>query len=214
MFSSAANADTLKDSIILKQNEILELIKSQSGNTLFSVKDIFLLIIGGLLGGIISYSVTLFIDKKRERKRVDEFGALYKKYAGIYLAYDKYDKNIIHHMVRIRVEHNTFLLDYGLKNINSKPFSGKILLNDQNPYYGIGYYHHEPSENGAVGFGFYEIQLVDDLILVHMEYFKNGKFLPYPRIWVKQPENDIDVFLRRFNEIMKLQIQKNDQSGI
>lgn len=204
--------DSIKNIASADQTEIANILNQLNSNNNFTIKDIHILIIGVILGGIVSYLVTVFIDSKRKRRKLNKYNTQYNRYSGIYLEYDKYNMSKIHHMLRIEVKENVFIINNGYGAPKSQPFSGKILLNDQNPFYGTGYYHHERDHMGFVGFGFLKIQLAENKILVHTEYYKNGKLMPYPRIWIKQEDYDLKKFIIKFNRLMKEQIdkEKND----
>lgn len=137
--------------------------------------------ISGILSGILATGVYAFLAYIGKRLRDRN---LYEKYVGTYLAFPKTPVMTPKDMgaevtsqpvygVSLRRKSNKFLVS-GISAFGNPDLSGEILMSTQSRMRGSGYYRHLKDPKGIVRYGFMEVQLADEEILVHMEAQRNG----------------------------------------
>ncbi|MFC5625414.1 hypothetical protein [Algoriphagus winogradskyi] len=186
--------------------------------TLVNSNEFQLLWIGAILGaflGLLLSKIASWIGKKSKYRR---FKKLYSKYSGVYLAYKKYDREnkSAYRCFILKQDKNMLLIENGISVIGNEDFNGMITMDENNFNHGKGHFQHNPNSNGEIGFGFLEIQLANDVILVHETiYNKNGGQNSDAFRWIKQSDSDSKKITEKYREFQlqnsrTFSIQQND----
>ena len=147
---------------------------------------------GALLGIIISIVIWLTNRFIKFIENCNNYG----KYSGNYICYLKNKPTVEHYRLNLKRHSNKFTVSGNSQLQNKDLIKGQIEMSTSLKNYGTGYYyHHVKGEKHR--FGFYQIQLIKDNILVHQEIKnlkkdKDGKTVDIGEdcsaayVWVKQ----------------------------
>lgn len=113
----------------------------------------------------------------------------YSKLSGRYNAYKKYETQNLNPYRSFEIEQsrNILYIKNGKSLKGGTDYDVIITMDENNPNHGRGHFQHKPDENGKIGFGFLEIQLAEDVILVHETIFiSSGSQNSDAFRWLKQ----------------------------
>lgn len=202
------------DSLSAKLIETNELI-AQNHNLTFSEieriskPDYGLLLFGALLGALIGLGFSLLYDWRNKNKRRKTINSICSKYEGIYLSYEKYDQeDQPKYFFELTRDENLFQIKDGVAIIGHEDFDAEITMAEPTFQNGRGYYQHKKSLDGATRFGFLEIQLAKDEILVHVTIHKEGKENSDAYRWVKQEYSKKDELKNKYRELQQENLKK------
>jgi hypothetical protein len=145
--------------------------------------------IGAVLGTIVSSIIGIFIFFIKNWQRKCRFKNQYSKYEGSYLAYQKYDtgQNTPFRSFKLQRKGNEFFIENGKSCLGYPDFIARIRMDENSRDHGRGYYYHDVTKDNIVRFGFLEVQLANDLILVHETiYNEKGEQNSDAYRWIKQ----------------------------
>lgn len=195
---SIHHSDSVAQSILEKQiiisNQLTEIANSDNS---------WLYVIFGAILGLfltLAWNYIIFIKKNCYYK------SRLKKYEGFYLAYNKYDNDDRNpfRCFDLKLKANRFKIVNGISMLGYEDYKGEINMLDFNLNFGNGYFQHNKAPDNFIGFGFLEIQLTGDEILVHETiYNKNGHQNSDPYRWIKKDPEDIGNLKKQYRQIQQ-----------
>jgi len=108
----------------------------------------------------------------------------FKEYEGNYTCYKKYDEKRVNPIYNLSISvKNNKLIIKGEIILNKSKIQGAIIMKEDLPNYGEGYYRHLDIE----GWGFYQIQIKSlNEIFVHAPYFNENGEVDQAFVWIKK----------------------------
>lgn len=173
------------------------------------VHDYQLLIIGALLGAVIGYLISLLHGWTIRYFKKRQISKVCSSYEGIYLAYEKYDKNEEpKYYFELNRNGSRFIIRNGIAITGHEDYYTEITMNEPSYKRGQGYYQHHKSLDGATRFGFLEIQLAKNEILVHVTIHKGGVENSDAYRWVKQDYALKEDLERKYRDIQQINLKE------
>lgn len=164
------------------------------------LSDWFLLIAGAFLG----LGISLLWEQIQKRKKDSRISKICSPYEGIYLSFDKYDNNQIpKYYFELKRDQNKFFIRNGISITGHEDFDAEIIMHEPGYKRGVGYYQHKKSPDGLTRFGFLDIQLAKDEILVHVTIHKDGKENSDAYRWTKLDSSIKESEERKYREIQQ-----------
>lgn len=183
------------DSIANKVLQSQQIISEQLNELSKDDNSILFLFLGAILG----LALTLLWDYITTTKKNCYFSNKLKKYEGLYLAFNKYDTadSKPFRCFELKQDKNKLRIINGISLLGYEDYKGEINMLDNNLNFGNGYFQHNKAPDNFIGFGFLEVQLTGNEILVHETIYNDGGSQNSdPYRWIKQD-------LKRREEILK-----------
>lgn len=177
-------------------------------------KDWFLLIAGAIIGTILGWLLTVAFNYFGDKRRKKKFRKALSSYEGFYLGYEKYDSNEnIVDCFELKRKNNIFIIKDGITTSGHEDFDAEIIIDENGLRQGYGFYQHQRSPDKVIRFGFWEIQLAGNEILVHVTIHKDGEKNSDAYRWVKQKKESIEELTNWCrNEQIKNKLKKFPQA--
>ncbi|WP_460516287.1 hypothetical protein [Cyclobacterium sediminis] len=181
MYGYNHHSDSIASQVLQNQQLISEKLNDLSKDD----KSILFLILGAILG----LALTLLWEYIMAIKKNCHFRNKLKKYEGLYLAFNKYDTvdSKPFRCFELKQDKNKLRIVNGISLLGYEDYKGEINMLDKNLNFGSGYFQHNKAPDNFIGFGFLEVQLTGDEILVHETIYNDGgKQNSDPYRWIKQ----------------------------
>jgi len=219
--STNLNGVEVYDSILLKNDSILQLLANGQNEILSSISnsgesriiefisnDLFWTIIGGIIGIALSF---LFWMGNRIRESIT-YKNRYGRYGGFYVSKIASNLNEPHYIVKLDRKRNEFKIKgVSVKIVNGKlekrheNIQGHIKMGNVSEIFGIGQYQHEPEEDGKIRSGEYRIQLAPNRkIIVIQHIIDNDLNQSIPKyIWEPLDEKEGKEYIDFYKSLIK-----------
>lgn len=141
------------------------------------------------LGAILGLGLTLMWNCIMTIKENWYFSSILKKYEGLYLAFNKYEiaDSKPFRCFELKQDRNSLKIINEISLHGYEDYKGEINMLENNLNFGNGYFQHNKAPDSFIGFGFLEVQLTGNGILVHETIFNDNGFQNSdPYRWIKQ----------------------------
>jgi hypothetical protein len=187
------------DSIARKVLQNQQIFSEQLNELSKDDNSISFLIIGAVLGAFFGLALALLRDCIMTVRKNRYFSNSLKRYEGLYLAFNKYDAadSKPFRCFELKQDKNKLRIINGISLLGYEDYKGEINMLDNNLNFGNGYFQHNKAPDKFIGFGFLEVQLTGDEILVHETIYNDGGCQNSDAYrWIKQDS-------KKRNEIIK-----------
>ncbi|MDX9696973.1 MAG: hypothetical protein RBT49_14375 [Bacteroidales bacterium] len=178
--------------IVINQNEIIKGLKE------LQTPNYVLLILGALIGAVFGYLVSRLQSFVKYKCKLKNYKKLYEPFVGLYLVKKKYEPEEVHYCFELLRDKNKLYVKNGISVLGHRDVYLELQMNEPSLYYGTGYHCHE-IENDVLRYGFWEVQLANDMILSHLTiYNEKGEQNSEPYVWIKQKEEEKLALIEKY----------------